>query len=197
MEHKPRTMEHKKQTTDHGTQNIRTGPSRRGFTLIELLVVISIIGLLSSVVLTSLNSTRQKARDSVRKSDLKQLQLAMNLYLANHNDAMPTEAKCEDTSRGATVSSGPSSCTTLVDIGNWATDSDLRPLVTDGLLVSLPKDPINNSTYYYAVELNNSNKTYCIGARLENPSSPTTRFYVRGGEGPYQNPLVGSDTTCI
>lgn len=51
-----------------------------GFTLIELLVVIAIIGILSSVVLASLNSARQKGRDARRISDLKQIQLALELY---------------------------------------------------------------------------------------------------------------------
>ena len=40
--------------------------ANRGFTLIELLVVISIIGLLFSIVLTSANSARAKARDALR-----------------------------------------------------------------------------------------------------------------------------------
>lgn len=52
----------------------------KGFTLIELLVVISIIGLLSSVVLASLNTARGKARDARRKQDLTQIRTALELY---------------------------------------------------------------------------------------------------------------------
>ena len=52
----------------------------KGFTLIELLVVIAIIGILSSVVLASLNTAREKSRDAKRVSDIKQLQLALELY---------------------------------------------------------------------------------------------------------------------
>lgn len=54
--------------------------SEKGFTLIELLVVIAIIGILSSVVLASLNSGRVKARDTRRVADLKQIQVAQELY---------------------------------------------------------------------------------------------------------------------
>ncbi|PIQ91402.1 MAG: type II secretion system protein GspG [Parcubacteria group bacterium CG11_big_fil_rev_8_21_14_0_20_39_22] len=54
--------------------------TKRGFTLIELLVVIAIIGILSSVVLASLNTARQKARDARRIADIKQIQTALELY---------------------------------------------------------------------------------------------------------------------
>ncbi len=53
---------------------------KKGFTLIELLVVIAIIGILSSVVLASLNSARKKSRDAKRISEVKSLQLALELY---------------------------------------------------------------------------------------------------------------------
>lgn len=53
---------------------------RKGFTLIELLVVIAIIGILSSVVLASLNSARKKSRDARRVADIGQLRLALELY---------------------------------------------------------------------------------------------------------------------
>ena len=61
----------------------------RGFTLIELLVVIAIIGILSSVVLASLNSARVKGRDAARISNVKSLETAMELYY-NDNGGYPT-----------------------------------------------------------------------------------------------------------
>jgi len=61
----------------------------QGFTLIELLVVIAIIGILSSVVLASLNTAREKSRDVRRITDVKQIQLALELSFSSNN-AYPT-----------------------------------------------------------------------------------------------------------
>lgn len=97
-----------------------------GFTLIELLVVIAIIGILSSVVLASLNSARVKGRDARRISDIKQLQLALELYYDNHQ-GYP----------GAAYSSGNASTT-------------LTALVTENFISSIPGDPTNNATYTYS-----------------------------------------------
>jgi prepilin-type N-terminal cleavage/methylation domain-containing protein len=61
----------------------RTRSGQKGFTLIELLVVIAIIGLLSSVILGSLNSARKKGRDARRLSDVKEIQVALELYYSS------------------------------------------------------------------------------------------------------------------
>lgn len=59
---------------------------KNGFTLIELLVVIAIIGILTAIVTANLGTARQKARDTKRVSDVKQLQLALAFYAdANSN----------------------------------------------------------------------------------------------------------------
>jgi len=57
----------------------------RGFTLIELLVVIAIIGILTSVVLASLNSARSKGGDAGVKSNLASIRTQAAVYYDDNN----------------------------------------------------------------------------------------------------------------
>ena len=56
----------------------------KGFTLIELLVVISVIGLLSSIILASLNNARQKAKDQRLISDMVNLRTAAEIFFTSN-----------------------------------------------------------------------------------------------------------------
>jgi prepilin-type N-terminal cleavage/methylation domain-containing protein len=68
-----------------------------GFTLIELLVVIAIIGILSAVVLTSLSTSRQKARVAAVEESLHSLQTAGHVCL---NDSSLVNVPQEDNTGG-------------------------------------------------------------------------------------------------
>ncbi len=60
-------------------------PNRNAFTLVELLVVISIIAMLLAVLIPALSKARESSRTVVCASNLKQLNLAMFMYVENNN----------------------------------------------------------------------------------------------------------------
>ncbi len=69
-----------------------------GYTLIELLVVIAIIGILSSVVLTSVGQARAKARVAAVQEQLHGIQTAANQCV---NDVVPVNIPTETNDGGA------------------------------------------------------------------------------------------------
>ncbi|UCC68557.1 MAG: type II secretion system protein [Armatimonadota bacterium] len=62
---------------------------RRGFTLIELLVVIAIIGILAAMVFPVFARARESARKAVCLNNIKNIALAIQMYLADNNDTFP------------------------------------------------------------------------------------------------------------
>lgn len=98
----------------------------RGFTLIELLVVIAIIGILSSVILASLNTARGKARNARRLSDMHTIEVALALYGTNH---------------GTYPDSNQSGCGGWETTGSDTSGNFVSSLVADGDLPSGLKDP--------------------------------------------------------
>jgi prepilin-type N-terminal cleavage/methylation domain-containing protein len=137
--------------------------SKKGFTLIELLVVVAIIGLLSSVVLASLNSARSKARDAKRKEDFHTMQLAFQLYYDKYG-VMPT----------VPAGGGPEVCEFLIGTSQYITF--MNDMVSAGVLSSIIKSPGTQNWgrgyCYYNYGAGNS-----VGAifvtQLENSSSTT------------------------
>ncbi len=72
-------------------QNNKRSKFLTGFTLIELLVVIAIIGILATIVLVSLDRGRQKARDTKRLGEIREIATAFGRYFSD-NGAYPTAA---------------------------------------------------------------------------------------------------------
>lgn len=133
---------------------------KRGFTLIELLVVIAVIGLLASIVLVAVNNVRLKARDVKRKADLKNIQLALEMYYDIHDQYPPG---------GFWQNSYDSP-------GNW-----IPQLVTEEIVSSLPDDPVNNGaspwltgqySYVYSCGSDVNYQDYNLFTQLENHSDP-------------------------
>jgi len=133
----------------------------KGFTLIELLVVIAIIGLLASIVLVSLNNARQKARDSKRLSDIRQVALALELYADSNNAFYPTVVGC-------TAGNWSGAMTSCLE----AIQSPMNPCSNAvSYMTKVPTDP-RGGTYFYYYASPTPSTEYLLMATLEVASNP-------------------------
>jgi prepilin-type N-terminal cleavage/methylation domain-containing protein len=121
---------------------------KKGFTLIELLVAVAILGILATVGLGAFFSSQIKGRDAQRKSDLGQIQKALEMYLSDKG-IYPAAA---DIPWG----------------GSWTDPAGTGELY----MKEVPQDPHKPDTqYFYEVDPVDSS-WYHLYAKLENAKDP-------------------------
>lgn len=149
----------------------------RGFTLVELLVVITIIGILTSIIVTGLTNAKKTGRDAKRVSDLKNIQVSLALYY-NDNLHYP-----------CTLGSGSSNQCVPDFLGTYMT--------------AVPKDPSTGVVYYYnplntlsgASNCNsNAPVSYHLGAAMETTGNLLTQDsdWASAGQAAYNDPTSGT-----
>ena len=138
----------------------------RGFTLVELLVVISIIGLMSSIVLSALSDARAKARDTQRIQALAEIRKALLLYYDSNNQRYPVPTSASGCTTTGTQSQHCTSYNGWGGTGAGTLSALLAPYMS-----SLPTDPTqalvgNNYNLIF-----NGSTIYGYGYRVANDGS--------------------------
>lgn len=145
---------------------------RQGFTLIELLVVISIIGVLSTVAISSFGNAQQKARDAKRKSDASQIRSALELVRA-------------DDPSGMYPYSGSTLCNVNDSFAQLKTCLEAR-----GYMKTVPNDPKGGTYAFYTSAFGGSD--YMLVICLENANDPKKDLTFQ----PICNTLYGTSRTA-
>ncbi len=148
-----------------------------GFTLIELLVVIAIIGILATIAASTFASSQIKARDAQRKSDLRQVANALEIFHNDHNRYPSGNGSGQIMGCDFNVSTG------LGSACNWGDPND--PFQdTEGKVYfsELPVDP-RGFNYFYRTD--STFQKFQLYSILENDNDPFYQsFSLDCGEGP-------------
>lgn len=155
-----------------------TKKQNKGFTLIELLVVIAIVAIISSVVLSSLTTSRTRARDANRVSDIKQLQNALELY-KNSFKVYPTDLQ-------ALVTNG------------FIAKQPVDPRGNDG--TSACRTAVANRTAGYCYAYNVAGTEYHLGAQLEEMTawaSKDSQYVSTGFTGAFDGTILSGSANYI
>ena len=179
---------------------------RKGFTLIEILIVIAIVAVLSAAIILALSPAEilRKSRDATRIADLSTLNNALVRYLSDVNSpdldgnwggAQGCSAHASSGMTGACNTGGRFATTSV----NWVASSSLAidgtgwipvdfTLISSGAPISsLPKDPTNDGTYFYAYAVDKGALRYEINADMESAK------YRSGGSGDLEGNDGGND----
>lgn len=160
----------------------------KGFTLIELLVVISIIGLLAVLLVANFMATRSRARDTQRKSDMRNLATALRLY---YNDFGQYPAGSGGVIMGCEAD-GDAACEWGA---SFATDNQVY-------MAYLPDAPLSDDAdfQYNYVFIDDDN--FLLTAQLENPSdSAIATSHIKcpgaGGDGEPAYICLNHGDSCV
>ncbi len=186
-------------------------PAKKGFTLVELIIVIAAVAILSTVVLLTLNPAEmiKRARDAQRISDLQTIKRALSLYITDVSS--PTIAKSGSAcytsvtstisascgGRHNTTSQGTSTDVNLVKVNGtgWvgsdgtAGGPDLTKISAGAPISQWPKDPVNNTTYFYSYVASTTSNFFELNADMESAK------YRSGGPDDVESKDGGSNST--
>jgi prepilin-type N-terminal cleavage/methylation domain-containing protein len=157
----------------HLLKHIVTGfQNKRGFTLIELLVVIAIIGVLSSVVLASLGSARNKGADSAVKSNLRSIKTIVDIIYDVNQTTPPYNRGYNE---GGSAGTGICDDSKVIDARNalakavGVTYASVKCAATaTGWAV---KAPLSGGTTYWCIDHNGIGASYS-GTPSATPACP-------------------------
>jgi prepilin-type N-terminal cleavage/methylation domain-containing protein len=134
----------------------------RGFTLIELLVVIAIIGILSSVVLASLNTARNRGADAAIKSNLANARAEAELYYDSNNNQYHT-------------ATSPASAVGVCSTAAGAIGDNIAGATSAGSAAT--SCYASQSAWAATAQLKSSTQIYCVdsaGNAITSSSTPAT-----------------------
>lgn len=127
-----------------------------GFTLIEILVVLAILSILTGLISSNYITSRIRARDAQRKSDLSSIKTALELFYNDHGQYPPAAISGVGNSQISTIDWGDES---FYDFINDETETIYMAI--------LPGDPAAPGTQYFYTT-NSTGTKYQLCAQIEN-----------------------------
>ena len=132
---------------------------KRGFTLIELLIVIAIIGILSSVVMASLSSARNRAADAAIKSTVDNMRAQAAMFYDVGQSYGASVSDCTTTPNTLFTSENSNSLKSLIaGVTSRSAKVQCRTGTnSDGLEAYIVAAQLKtNTNMYYCVDANGS-----------------------------------------